>query len=70
MTLGLERRYGLGHRHFVTFSCYHRQPFFAQAKTREVFEASLEATRRKYPAGPNPIQFSERLRVTAKGLEP
>jgi len=48
MTLGLERRYGLGHRHFVTFSCYHRQPFFAQAKTREVFEASLEATRRKY----------------------
>jgi hypothetical protein len=22
MTRGLERRYGLGHHHFVTFSCY------------------------------------------------
>jgi putative transposase len=48
MPRGLERRYGLGHHHFVTFSCYRREPYFAEASTREVFEASLEAMRRKY----------------------
>ena len=48
MTRGLERRYGLGHHHFVTFSCYGRQPFLAEAWVRDVFEASLEAMRRKY----------------------
>ena len=48
MTRGLERRYGLGHHHFVTFSCYGRQPFLAEARVRDVLEASLEAMRRKY----------------------
>jgi len=48
MTQGLERRYGLGHHHFVTFSCYRRQPFLAEARVREVFESSLEAMRCKY----------------------
>jgi len=48
MTQGLKRRYGLGHHHFVTFSCYQRQPFLAEARARELFETSLEATRRKY----------------------
>ena len=48
MTQDLERRYGLGHHHFVTFSCYRRQPFFAEAETRNLFETSLEAVRRKY----------------------
>ena len=48
MTRGLERRYGLGHHHFVTFSCYQREPYFAQPAAREIFEASLEATREKY----------------------
>ena len=45
---GLERKYGLGHRHFVTFSCYLRQPFFVEAAAREVFEGSLERMRRRY----------------------
>ena len=48
MTQDLERRYGLGHHHFVTFSCYRRQPFFGEAETRNLFETSLEAVRRKY----------------------
>ena len=48
MTLGLERRFGLGHHHFVTFSCYRRQPFLAEARSREVFETALEAVRKKY----------------------
>ncbi len=48
MTQGLERRYGLGHHHFVTFSCHQRQPFLAVPAAREIFEASLEAMRRKY----------------------
>jgi len=48
MTRGLERRYGLGHHHFVTFSCEQRQPHLADPSTRELFEASLEAMRRKY----------------------
>jgi putative transposase len=48
MTRGLERRYGLGHHHFVTFSCYRRQPFLCEPQSRDVFETSLEAMRRKY----------------------
>ena len=48
MTRRVERRYGLGHDHFLTFSCYPRQPFLAEAQVREVFEASLVTMRRKY----------------------
>jgi putative transposase len=48
MPRGLERRYGLDHHHFVTFSCYRRQPFLAEAPAREIFERSLEAMRVRY----------------------
>ena len=48
MTRALERRYGFGHHHFVTFSCYRRQPFLADPKARNTLESCLEATRRKY----------------------
>ena len=48
MTRGLERRYGSGHHHFVTFSCHRRLPHFAEPEARQVFEASLEAVRRTY----------------------
>jgi putative transposase len=34
--------------HFVTFSCYHRQPKLAFARARDAFERSLEETRRAY----------------------
>ena len=48
MTQGLERRYGRGHHHFVTTSCYRRQPLFALPESRRVFERCLEAMRQKY----------------------
>jgi putative transposase len=48
MTRRLERRYGFGHHHFVTFSCYRRLPCLAEPAARKVFESSLETMRRKY----------------------
>ena len=48
MTAGLERRYGDGHHHFVTFSCYRRLPYLATPRARDVFEHSLERMRVKY----------------------
>ncbi len=44
----LERRYGLGHHHFVTFSCYQRLPYLAEPEAYDIFEDSLEKTRQKY----------------------
>jgi putative transposase len=34
--------------HFVTFSCYRRQPKLGQPSARDIFEQSLERTRRRY----------------------
>lgn len=34
--------------HFITFSCYRRQPFLDTPHARHVFEHSLEQTRRSY----------------------
>lgn len=34
--------------HFITFSCYRRQPFFNTNHAKNVFERSLEQTRRSY----------------------
>jgi putative transposase len=34
--------------HFVTFSCYRRQPKLGQPSARRVFEQSLERARRRY----------------------
>jgi putative transposase len=34
--------------HFITFSCYRRQPKLGNPASREVFEKSLEHTRRRY----------------------
>jgi putative transposase len=48
MTRGLERRYGLGHHHFVTFSCHLRLPHLATPQARDVFASSLERTRQSY----------------------
>lgn len=48
MTVGLERRYGRGHPHFITFSCYRRHQHFAESEWRLVFEACLESVRRRY----------------------
>ena len=48
MTKGLVRYHHTGGMHFLTFSCYHRLPYFASAAARNLFEASLEVMRRRY----------------------
>ncbi len=37
-----------GHFHFVTFSCYRREPYFSSRSTCELFERSLETMRLRY----------------------
>ena len=48
MTKGLVRYYGTGHLHFITCSCYRRQPQLHTARRRDLFLRILEQTRRKY----------------------
>jgi REP element-mobilizing transposase RayT len=48
MTSGLHRYQKAGDLHFVTFSCYHRQPKLGTSAARAAFERSLEQTRRAY----------------------
>lgn len=45
---GLLRFQQTRNMHFITFSCYQRQPKLGQAHARDVFEHSLERTRRVY----------------------
>ena len=48
MTKGLVRYYGNQDLHFITCSCYRRQPQLRSAKRRYLFLTILEETRRKY----------------------
>jgi putative transposase len=48
MPFGLKRYQTAGHDHFLTFSCYDRKPYLRSAAARDLFEQSLERTRRKY----------------------
>jgi putative transposase len=41
MPQGLQRIYGQGHLHFITFSCYQRRPLFKSARARDVFVQEL-----------------------------
>ncbi len=43
-----ERFHSSGDLHFLTFSCYHRQPLFSIASRRTLFLESLEHIRRRY----------------------
>src|ERR1700733_6140514 len=43
-----ERFHGAGDLHFVTFSCYHRQPLFSAPARRHLFLKILERVRRRY----------------------
>jgi putative transposase len=45
MPHGLRRLYGLGHLHFITFSCYQRQPLLASSSARNVFVCELARMR-------------------------
>jgi putative transposase len=44
----LHRTYGSNDLHFLTFSCYRREPFFRNAALCDQFLASLERIRRRY----------------------
>jgi putative transposase len=48
MPKGLKRYYGLGHLHFVTFSCYRRLPLLRTNKARNVFVYALGKMRERY----------------------
>jgi len=48
MAEGLRRFYGGRDLHFLTFSCYHRQPFFENADLCDLFLEVLERVRRRY----------------------
>ena len=48
MTKGLVRFQQSHHLHFVTFSCYRRQPYLQSEESKRIFEHSLEETRRSY----------------------
>lgn len=48
MTWGLERYYGAGDLHFITCSCYRRQPLLGTQRRRDLFLTVLEQVRRKY----------------------
>ncbi len=48
MTEGLYRYYGTGDLHFITWSCYRRQPILEIATGRDLLLTILEQARRKY----------------------
>lgn len=48
MPTGLRRFQQTRQMHFITFSCYRRQPKLSVARAQETFEHSLERTRRAY----------------------
>lgn len=45
MPAGLKRFQQCGDLHFVTFSCFDRNPYLAEAIAKEIFEFSLEKMR-------------------------
>ena len=51
MLRGLVRFHHSGRSHFLTFSCYRRQPNFSGPKRYELFLLTREALRRKFDLG-------------------
>jgi putative transposase len=45
---GLRRTHQTRDLHFITFSCYHRQPLLSSDDAKHRFEQSLEKSRRRY----------------------
>ena len=43
-----ERFYGAGDLHFITCSCYRRQPLLGTPRRRDLFLTVLEQVRRRY----------------------
>ena len=48
MPKGLKRFYGNGDLHFITASCYHREPLLGSAYRRDLFVKVLEQVRGRY----------------------
>jgi len=48
MPKGLKRYYGRGHLHFITFSCYGRQPLLRAVRAKNLFLKELARVRREY----------------------
>ncbi len=48
MPKDLHRIYGLGHLHFLTFSCYSRLPLLGSARSRDAFVEVLGEVRDRY----------------------
>ena len=48
MPWALKRFQESGHSHFVTFSCYRRQPLLTADPSRRIFELALERVRRSF----------------------
>jgi REP element-mobilizing transposase RayT len=43
-----QRYYGAGHLHFITCSCYRRQPLLGTSQRRNLLLSVLEQVRRRY----------------------
>jgi putative transposase len=48
MPKGLKRFYGNGDLHFITASCYHREPLLGSASRKDLFVKVLEQVRQRY----------------------
>ncbi len=48
MPLGLKRYHHEADDHFITFSCYRREPYLNTQSSRDIFLDSLEQTRKRY----------------------
>ena len=48
MRHNLKRYYGAGDLHFITCSCYRRQPLFGTARRRDLLLTVLEQMRKRY----------------------
>jgi REP element-mobilizing transposase RayT len=48
MPKGLQRYYGRGHLHFLTFSCYRRLPLLKTVHARDAFVRELARVRAQY----------------------
>jgi REP-associated tyrosine transposase len=48
MPRGLKRYYGHDYLHFLTCSCYHRQPWLSEPRYRDLFLEILEQVRQRY----------------------
>ena len=51
MPQGLQRIYGQGHLHFITFSCYRRLPLLKSARARDLFVRELARVRKQLGFG-------------------